>query len=39
MLRHEWFASLFFAHLVIAALVRRRMPSGVVWWLARAGGV
>jgi membrane-associated phospholipid phosphatase len=28
MLRHEWFASLFFAHLVIAALVRRRMPPG-----------
>jgi membrane-associated phospholipid phosphatase len=28
MLRHEWIAILFFAHLAVAALVRRRMPPG-----------
>jgi len=28
MLRHEWIAVLFFAHLAVAALVRRRMPAG-----------
>jgi membrane-associated phospholipid phosphatase len=27
MLRHEWIAVLFFAHLAVAALVRRRMPA------------
>jgi membrane-associated phospholipid phosphatase len=28
MLRHEWIAILFFAHVATAALVRRRMPAG-----------
>ena len=28
MLRHEWIAILFFAHVAVAALVRRRMPPG-----------
>jgi membrane-associated phospholipid phosphatase len=27
MLRHEWIAILFFAHIAVAALVRRRMPA------------
>jgi phosphatidylserine synthase len=27
MLRHEWIAVLFFAHIAVAALVRRRMPA------------